>query len=132
MPLIAVVDDEVSVRTMLRRALRLAGYEVATFVSGEEFLDSLPSCSPACAILDIRLPGLSGLEVDVRMRAQNLRVPVVLITASDDPALDRAARAAGALCLLRKPFSTDALLAAVHRAVADPARDPSAHGVLPN
>lgn len=132
MPLIAVVDDEVSVRTMLRRALRLAGYEVATFASGEEFLDSLPSCSPACAILDIRLPGLSGLEVDVRMRAQNLRVPVVLITASDDPALDRAARAAGALCLLRKPFSTDALLAAVHRAVGDPARDPSAHGVLPN
>jgi len=132
MPLIAVVDDEVSVRTMLRRALRLAGYEVATFASGEEFLDSLPSCSPACAILDIRLPGLSGLEVDVRMRAQNLRVPVVLITASDDPALDRAARAAGALCLLRKPFSTDALLAAMHCAVADPARDPSAHGVLPN
>jgi len=132
MPLIAVVDDEASVRTMLRRALRLAGYEVATFASGEEFLDSLPSGSPACAILDIRLPGRSGLEVDGRMRAQNLRVPVVLITASDDPALDRAAAAAGALCLLRKPFSTDALLAAVRRAVGDSARDPSAHGVPPN
>jgi FixJ family two-component response regulator len=127
MALIAVVDDETSVRTMLRRALRLAEYEVATFASGEEFLDSLPTCSPACAILDIRMPGLSGLEVGLRMRARNIRLPVVLITASDDPALDRSAAAAGAICLLRKPFSTDTLLAAVHRAVGELARDTSAN-----
>lgn len=119
MALIAVVDDEMPVRTMLRRALRLADYEVAMFASGEEFLDSLSTCSPACAILDIRMPGLSGLEVERRLRAQNIRLPVVLITASDDPALDRSAAAAGAICLLRKPFSTDALLAALRRALSE-------------
>jgi FixJ family two-component response regulator len=61
-PLIAVVDDETAVGTMLRRALRLAGYEVATFASGQEFLDSLPTCPPTCVILDIHMPGLSGFE----------------------------------------------------------------------
>jgi FixJ family two-component response regulator len=121
-PLIAVVDDEAPVRTMLRRALRFAGFEVATFASGEEFLDALPNRLPACAILDVHLPGLSGLEVERRVRAQRVRVPVVLITASDDPALDRSAAAAGAIRLLRKPFSTDALLAAVRCAVGDSAR----------
>jgi FixJ family two-component response regulator len=132
MALVAVVDDETPVRTMLRRALRLADYEVATFASGEEFLDSLPTRSPDCAILDIRMPGLSGLEVDLRMRAQNIRLPVVLITASDDPALDRSAAAAGAICLLRKPFSTDALLAVVHRALGESARDASADRAAPD
>jgi FixJ family two-component response regulator len=131
-PLIAVVDDEAPVRTMLRRALRLADYEVATFASGEAFLDSLPTCLPVCAILDIRMPGLSGLDVDLRLRAQNIRVPVVLITASDDPALDRSAAAAGAICLLRKPFSTDALLGAVRRALSESARDTPAQGVVPD
>lgn len=117
-PLIAVVDDEAPVRTMLRRALRFAGYEVATFASGEDFLDSLPTSQPACAIIDIHMPGLSGLDVGLRMRAQNIRLPIVLITASDDSALDYAAAAAGAVCLLRKPFSTDALLDAVRDALA--------------
>jgi FixJ family two-component response regulator len=120
-PLIAVVDDETAVGTMLRRALRLAGYEVATFASGQEFLDSLPACPPTCVILDIHMPGLSGFEVEVRMRAQDIRVPIVLITASDDSALDRSAAAAGAICLLRKPFSTDVLLAAVRRALGESA-----------
>jgi FixJ family two-component response regulator len=131
-PLIAVVDDEAPVRTMLRRALRFAGFEVATFASGEEFLDSLPTCRPACAILDIRMPSLSGLEVGQRLRAQNIRVPVVLITASDDPALDRSAAAAGAICLLRKPFSTDALLAAVRCALGESACDASADEAAPD
>jgi FixJ family two-component response regulator len=121
-PLIAVVDDETAVRRMLRRALRLADYEVATFASGEEFLDSLPTCPPACVVLDIHMPGLSGLDVELRMRAQKIGVPIVLITASDDSALDRSAATADAICLLRKPFSTDALLAAVRRALAESTR----------
>ncbi len=115
-PLIAVVDDEPPVRTMLRRALRLADYDVAAFASGEEFLASLTERLPACAILDVHMPGLSGFDVELRMRAANFRVPVVFITASDDAALDRSAEAAGAVRLLRKPFSSDALLAAVREA----------------
>jgi FixJ family two-component response regulator len=127
-PLIAVVDDEPAVCTMLRRALRLAGYEVAMFASGQEFLDSLPTGPPTCVILDIHMPGLSGLEVEARMRAQNIRVPIVLITASDDSALDRSAAAAGAVCLLRKPFSTDTLLAAVGGALGGSARPAAPRG----
>jgi len=121
-PLIAVVDDEAPVRTMLRRALRLADYEVATFASGQEFLDSLPGRVPACAILDIRMPGLSGLDVAERMRVRGIPVPVILITAHDDSALDRSAVAAGAICLLRKPFSTDTLLEALRCALDESAR----------
>ena len=121
-PLIAVVDDEASVRTMLRRALHFADYEVATFASGVDFLDSLPSDPPACAIIDVHMPGLSGFDVESRMRAQNIRVPIILITAGGDPAFDHSAAMAGAICLLRKPFSTDALLAAVRRALGDSAR----------
>jgi FixJ family two-component response regulator len=116
-PLIAVVDDEPPVRTMLRRALRLADYEVATFAGGEEFLAVLPALQPACVILDIRMPVLSGFEVAQRMREMNIRAPLILITASDDATIDRSAAAAGAICLLCKPFSTDALLAAVREAL---------------
>ena len=111
--LIAVVDDEPPVRTMLRRALSLAGYEVEVFATGEAFLESLPKRLPACAILDIRMPGLSGLDVAQRMHSESLRVPLILITASDDAAIERSAAATGAVCLLRKPFSTDTLLEAV-------------------
>ena len=116
-PLIAVVDDEPPVRTMLRRALQLADYEVATFSGGEEFLAALPTLQPACVILDIRMPSLSGFEVERRMREMSLRPPVILITASDDATIDRSAAAAGVVCLLRKPFSTEALLAAVREAL---------------
>jgi FixJ family two-component response regulator len=115
--LIAVVDDEGSVRTMLRRVLRVADYEVATFPSGEEFMASLPIALPACVILDVHMPGLSGFDVQRRLRAAGVRVPVVMITASDDSSLGGAAKAAGASCLLHKPFSSQALLDALDDAV---------------
>jgi FixJ family two-component response regulator len=116
-PLIAVVDDEPPVRTMLRRALRVADYDVDVFASGEEFLASLPTRLPRCVILDVHMPDLSGFDVEGRMRAANLRVPVVFITASDEAGLDRSAAAAGAVRLLRKPFSSESLLAAVRDAL---------------
>ena len=117
-PIIAVVDDESSVRTMLGRLLRLAKYQVIAFASGEEFLGSLTARTPACAILDVHMPGLSGLEVQSKLRISQLRIPVVLITASDDAALDRSALEMGVVRLLRKPFSSDALLEAVGIALA--------------
>ena len=112
-PVIAVVDDESPVRIMLGRVLRLADYRVITFASGEEFLDSLAARLPACTILDVHMPGLSGLEVLSRMRAARIAIPVIFITASDDIALDRLPLDAHAVCLLRKPFSSDQLLEAV-------------------
>jgi FixJ family two-component response regulator len=102
---------------MLRRALRVADYEVAAFASGEEFLASLSTHPPGCVILDVQMPGMSGFDLELRLRAANFRVPLVMITAGDDTSLDRAAAAAGAICLLRKPFSTEALLAAVRDAL---------------
>ncbi|MDM0117309.1 response regulator [Variovorax sp. J22R133] len=117
-PLIAVVDDESALRVMLGRVLRLAHYQVAAFESGEEFLDSLNSRIPACAILDIHMPGLSGFEVQSRLHAVHLRIPVIFITASDDGALDHLGRDPGAARLLHKPFSSDTLLQAVSDALA--------------
>ena len=110
---------------MLCRVLRLADYQVTAFASGEEFLDSLTARLPACAILDVHMPGLSGLDVQSRMRAAHIEVPVVFITASDDLALDRLALEAGGACLLRKPFSSDELLAAIDAALRSKSCDPS-------
>jgi FixJ family two-component response regulator len=115
--IIAVVDDEPPVRTMLGRLLRLADYQVSAYASGEAFLASLATQRPACAILDIHMPGLSGFDVQARMRAECIDVPVVFITASDDVTLDRGAAALNAVRLLRKPFSSVDLLAAVDAAL---------------
>lgn len=109
---VAVVDDEAPVRVALRRLLRLAEYTVTTFESGEEFLASLASQQPDCVLLDVHMPGITGLIVHARMRAANIDIPVVFITASDTLDIEQSVKAAGAQ-LLRKPFSNDALLAAV-------------------
>jgi len=114
---IALVEDEAPVRVALARLLRLANYEVLAYASGEEFLTSLAESRPLCAILDVHLPGLSGIEVQRRLRSDRAQVPVVFITASDDPSLEREASESGGLRLLRKPFSSDELLAAVASAV---------------
>ena len=111
-PCVAVVDDEAPVRTALGRLLRLADYEVIAFPSGEEFLAALEVRHADCVVLDIHLPGLSGLEVQSRMRTRH-NVPVVFITASDDPALSGAVLKGGGVRLLRKPFSNNELLEAV-------------------
>lgn len=117
---VAVVDDEAQVRVALRRLLRLADYEVASFASGEEFLASLAQHRPGCALLDINMPGMDGLQVLARLRADHVALPVVVITASDDPAVERDALQAGGLRVLHKPFGNDELLAAVDFAMHAP------------
>ena len=102
---------------MLRRLLRLAEYDVATFCSGEEFLTSLAERAPACVILDVHMPGWSGFDVQSRLRAERTDVPVVFITASDDPSLDEFVQKAHGIALLRKPFTSDQLLEAVDAAL---------------
>lgn len=117
MPLIAVVDDEPPVQTMLRRVLGLARYEVVTYGSGEELLESLAGPAPACIVLDVHLPGMSGIAVAEHLRTAAPGIPLILITGSDDPSLEAAAQAAGALRLLRKPFPMDMLHAAIRDAL---------------
>jgi FixJ family two-component response regulator len=115
---IALLDDEAPVRTALRRLLRLAGYEVLSYASGEEFLAALDNCGTLdCAVLDVHLPGLNGFQVQQRLQSDRRCIPVVFITASEDVAIDRNASEAGGVCLLRKPFSCDDLLASVARAL---------------
>jgi len=99
---------------MLGRVLRLAEYEVATFGSGEEFLNSLAIRVPACVILDVHMPGLSGFDAAARLRCAHREVPIVFITASDDATLDKAATVAGGSVLLRKPFPADILLTEIN------------------
>ena len=108
-----MVDDEVPVRTALRRLLRLAGYTVEVFDGGDAFLASVRDRRPDCVLLDVNMQGLSGFEVKARLNDTGWDVPTVFITASDDPDLDEASHRCGATELLRKPFSNDALLAAV-------------------
>ena len=110
---IAVVDDEAPVRTALRRLLRIAGYTVDVFDCGDAFLASVREHPPDCVLLDIHMQGLTGFDVRARLNEAGLDVPAVFITASDDPDLDAAASRVGATQLLRKPFSNDALLAAI-------------------
>jgi len=117
--LVAVVDDEAPVRVALGRLLRLAGYQVAAFESGDDFLASLVHSVPGCVLLDVNMPGLSGLQVQARLLADRVALPVVFITASDDPAIDRLALEAGGLRVLHKPFGNAELLAAVRLALPE-------------
>jgi FixJ family two-component response regulator len=110
---IALVDDEASVRVALGRLLRLANYEVLAYASGEDFLAALSDCMPDCALLDVHLPGLTGIQVQMRLQADRVQLPVVFITASEDPAVSRDALKAGGLRVLRKPFSNHELLASI-------------------
>jgi FixJ family two-component response regulator len=119
--LVAVVDDEEKVRVALGRLLRLADYEVAGFASGEDFLASLSRRIPDCALLDVNMPGLSGLQVQARLHADRVALPIVFITAGDDLAIDRSALEGGGLRVLHKPFDNDQLLAAVQFALGAPA-----------
>lgn len=115
--MIAVVDDEAPVRIAVGRLLRLAGYVVDTFPSGETFLDSLRTGRPDCVILDVRLPGLTGFEVHSRLAAEAIEIPVVFITASNDLARAPATPAPANIPVLRKPFSNQRLLDAVGAAL---------------
>lgn len=116
--LIAVVDDEAPVRKAIARALRLSGHDVVQFGSGEELLASLNSALPACVVIDLRMLGMSGFEAQAQLRANGLKIPVILITASDEPAVQGQAHAAGFAGLLLKPFSTQALHDLIERAIA--------------
>jgi FixJ family two-component response regulator len=114
---VAVVDDDASVRRALGRLLRLADYDVVAFASGNDFLASLGSRRPDCVVLDVNMPGLSGIEVQSQLRATRMNVPAVFITASNDPAVMQTVVESGAIRLLRKPFCNEELLEAVSTAL---------------
>ena len=117
-PRISVVDDDVSVRRALGNLISSVGYQVELFASAEEFLNSGHLHDTDCLILDVRMPGLSGLELQQRLATTNYLIPIIFITAhaSDEEARRRALEA-GALDFLLKPFSEESLLTSVRAAM---------------
>jgi len=111
--LLAVVDDEPSVLAGLRHLLRACGFEAEAFTTGRAFLDSLPARRPRCVLLDIHMPGLDGYEVMAELAASDCSVPVILMTGDTDPAVSERAATAGAVALLRKPFTDVQMLEAI-------------------
>lgn len=117
--LVYVVDDDTSFRTAIERRLRIAGYEVETYSSGQLLLDRVPAVEgPGCILLDVQMPGLSGLELQGRLIELGSILPIVFVTGhADTPTTVRAIKA-GAEDFLTKPASSEQLIAAIERALA--------------
>jgi FixJ family two-component response regulator len=122
-PFVAVVDDEESVRRALVRLLQATQLEVESFASGEEFLNSLGGRGPDCLILDLQMAGLTGRDVQRQLMGAQRRIPIIIITAHDEPTIREQCLADGAKAYLRKPLHADTLLRAIHSAIGSPARD---------
>lgn len=108
-----IIDDDESVLRALRRLIGSAGFQVVAFATAEEFLHAAELPTPDCLILDVHLPGMSGLDLQAQLAAKGRRVPIVFITAFLDDATSKRARKAGAIAILQKPFENQALLDAV-------------------
>jgi RNA polymerase sigma factor (sigma-70 family) len=117
--LVYVVDDDTSFRTAIERRLRIAGYEVETYSSAQLLLDRVPAAErPGCILLDVQMPGLSGLELQSRLIELGSTLPIVFVTGhADTPTTVRAIKA-GAEDFLTKPASSEQLIAAIERALA--------------
>jgi FixJ family two-component response regulator len=116
-PLIAVVDDDASMRGALRRLLRSMGLRAAAFASAEEFLQASQLQDTACVIVDVRMPGMSGLELQQHLATIQCPVPLIFITAHGDEEARARALRAGAVDFLDKPFSEEVLLRAIQSAL---------------
>jgi len=122
-PMIFVVDDDPSVRRSLTRLLTSAGYTVEAFASAGEFLARERYTGPCCLVLDMRMPGLTGLELQETLAAAGRRLSIVFVTGHVDVPMSVRAMKRGAADLLTKPFDDKDLLAAIQRAVAKDAQD---------
>ena len=116
---IAIVDDDRSVQTALQDLIESEGLSTLCFGSAEQFLDSGAQHKAACLIADIRMPGISGLELQNKLKAERCRVPIIFITAHGDAKMQTQAMRDGAVKFLAKPFDNAVLLEAVHAALGD-------------
>ena len=120
---ILVVDDDASVRKSLSRVISEAGYRVETYASSREFLARVRQPGPSCLVLDVRMPGMTGLELQQTLAGAVHEIPIVFITGHGDIPMSVKAMKAGAVDFLTKPFARKDLLDAIARAVAKDARD---------
>lgn len=113
-----IVEDDESVRTALVGLLQSLGWPAEGYRSAEEFLAQADRTQSGCLVTDIKLPGLGGIALAEQLRAGREAVPVIMITARTEDSLEERARAADAVCLLKKPFPAEALIACLERALA--------------
>ena len=117
--LIAIVDDDNSVQSALQDLLESEGLSTLCFGSAEQFMDSEARYKAACLIADVRMPGMSGLELQAKLKAERCRIPIIFITAHGDAKMRIQAMRDGAVEFLTKPFDNAVLLETVHAAVED-------------
>jgi FixJ family two-component response regulator len=110
MPLVVVIEDDLGSQKTLARVLRAGGYEAATYASAEEFLSSPPASAPLGMLLDVHLGGMSGLDLQRRLRKEGSTIPVIIITAFDDPRSREQAERLGCVAYLRKPCAAETIL----------------------
>jgi FixJ family two-component response regulator len=116
--IVAIVDDDDSVRRALQGLMKSVGLPSQAFASAEEFLNSAQQNQTACLIADIRMPGMSGLELQARLNAQRCKIPTIFITAHGDTNMRMRALRAGAVEFLAKPFDDDVLVKHVRAALS--------------
>ena len=119
-PLVAVVDDEESVRLALARMLRASAFDVSIYRSGEEFLESIKTVVPDCVVLDFQMPGLTGRDVQRALSVAKVSLPIIIVTAHDQPSLREKVLADGAVAYFTKPLRRDNLIAALDQAIRRP------------
>jgi FixJ family two-component response regulator len=115
--LVAIVDDDDSMRSALQGLLKSAELSAQSFASAEEFLNSGQQQQVACLIADIRMPGMSGLELQAKLNAERCRIPIIFITAHGDEKMRLLALRAGAVEFMAKPFNDEVLLESVRAAL---------------
>src|ERR1700736_3253951 len=115
--LVAILDDDDSVRSALQGLLKAVGLPAQAFASAEEFLNSGQQHQIACLIADIRMPGMSGLQLQAKLNAERCKIPIIFITAHGDAKMRMQALRAGAVEFLAKPFDDEVLLDSVRAAL---------------
>jgi FixJ family two-component response regulator len=128
--IIAIVDDDASVREGLQSLIRSAGWRVETFVSAQAFLGRLGAEAPSCLILDLQLPGLSGLDLQKRMAKVGLEIPIVFLTGHGNIPASVQAMKAGAVEFLTKPLDEQKLLQAIQEAIERDRRTRQQHAEM--
>ena len=118
-PIISIVDDDESVRVATLKLVRVHGFAAHGFASAEEFLRSPRAGDTSCVITDVRMPGMSGVDLQSHLIAQGRRVPMIFITAFPEEGSVARAMAAGAICFLTKPFDGEKLISCLTEALKD-------------
>jgi len=116
-PTVFVVDDDSAVRDALKLLLRSVGHPVETYGSGQDFLDGYPDDQPGCLVLDIRMPGMSGLELQQQLNTRHSLLPIIFITGHGDVPMAVEAMQAGAMDFIQKPFRDQDLLDRINQAL---------------